>query len=440
MRIHLRLLNRGLYSVPRSLWFFSKNGAPVMDYTTSFVFFLISLGLFTVALSSLAAVDRNVLGARWLAASTLVELVKVFLQGIIGYTPRFFSIFLTHELNIVSTSLMFLGLRWFIVRTPFRRWGMASLVAADMTVYAAMFRYHIHLWSFTVAALPVLGIMTALTWMLFRQKDPRFAIPSRLAASFLGTHVLLLLYRCVLSLDGLSGATTVAPWSNPAWRYSTLAIMLMSYCMLLMYVLFTVVEMHSSVAHAAGVDALTGALNRRAWMEHGSRELARCERRAQPIALVALDLDQFKRLNDTHGHAGGDVALCAFVDLAKEKLRQGDMIARLGGEEFALLLPGFDTLDAVRVAEDLRHSLEQMRVHYDGSLIQTTTSAGVTEMHPGDSLEEMLKRADAALYRAKSEGRNRVATDEPLVYPAKPVLVERYRSTDRQDGMRIAML
>lgn len=397
-----------------------------MDYTTSFVFFLISLGLFTVALSSLAVVDRNVIGARWLAASTLVDFVKTFLQGIIGYTPRFISVFVANELNIASFALMFMGLRWFIVRTPFRRWGVAALIVADMALYAEMFHKGMHQWSFTVAAVPVLVITATLTWMLFRQKDTRFVIPSRLAAVFLAVHTLVLSYRCLLSFRGLSGATATSPWSNPAWMYSMLAIMLMAYCMLLMYVLFTVIEMHSSVAHAAGIDPLTGALNRRAWMKHASRELARCERRNQPVALVAIDLDNFKRVNDTHGHGGGDVALCAFVELVKEHLRPEDMVARLGGEEFVVMLPGLDILDGVRMAEDLRHSLEQMRVHYDGRMIQTTASSGVTEMHPQDSLEEMLKRADASLYRAKAEGRNRVVTDEPLMFPAKPVLVERF--------------
>jgi diguanylate cyclase (GGDEF)-like protein len=144
------------------------------------------------------------------------------------------------------------------------------------------------------------------------------------------------------------------------------------------------------------------------------------------VALVAIDLDNFKRVNDTHGHGGGDVALCAFVELVKEHLRPEDMVARLGGEEFVVMLPGLDILDGVRMADDLRHSLEQMRVHYDGRMIQTTASSGVTEMHPDDSLEQMLKRADASLYRAKAEGRNRVVTDEPLLFTAKPVLVERF--------------
>jgi diguanylate cyclase (GGDEF)-like protein len=397
-----------------------------MDYTTSFIFFLVSLGLFTVALSSLAVVDTNVIGARWLAASTLVDFIRTFLQGLIGSAPRFITVFLANELNIASFALMSLGLRWFIVRTPFRRWGFAGFIAADMTLYALLFHLGNRQWAFTIAALPMLVMGVALTWMLLRQRDTRFVIPSRLTATFLGLYTLILTYRCLLSVRGASRMVGDSPWANPEWMYSMLALMLMSYCLLLMYVLFTVMEMHSSVAYAAGIDPLTGALNRRAWTKHASRELARCERRGHPIALVAIDLDNFKRVNDTYGHSGGDVALCAFVDLVKEQLRPEDMIARLGGEEFALLLPCMDTLDAARAADDLRHSLEQMRIHYDGRMIQITASAGVTSMQPGDSLEEMLKRADGLLYRAKAEGRNLVVTDKPIVFPARPVLVEKF--------------
>jgi diguanylate cyclase (GGDEF)-like protein len=396
-----------------------------MDYTTSFIFFLVSLGLFTVALTSLAVVDKTVIGARWLAASTLVDFFRTFLQGLIGSAPRTITVFLANELNIASFALMFVGLRWFIVRTPLRRWNFASLVMAAMALYGFFFRMDVRHWSFTVAALPILTMGAALTWMLLLQRDPRFTIPSRLAAAFLGVYTLVLTYRCMLSLHQ-AAHTPDSPWANPAWMYSMLTLMLMSYCLLLMYVLFTVVEMHSSVAYAAGIDPLTGALNRRAWIKHASRVLARCERREQPVSLVAIDLDNFKRVNDTYGHGGGDVALCAFVDLVKEQLRPEDMIARLGGEEFALLLPGMDTLHAARAAEDLRQSLEQMRIHYDGRMIQTTASAGVTEMQADDSLEYMLKRADALLYRAKSEGRNLVLTDDSIVFPARPVLVERF--------------
>jgi diguanylate cyclase (GGDEF)-like protein len=398
-----------------------------MDYTTSYIFFLVSLGLFTVVLLSLALVDRSVIGARWLACATLSDLLKTTLQGIHSHAPRFVSVCLANELNILSFFLMFMGLRWFVVRKPLHSWLGPILTGIAMLAYLGMFVEKMRVWSFSMAALPVLSICAILVWIMVRQKDERFVIPARLTAAFLSIHVIALAYRCWLSLLGIPALSSgPSPWADPRWMYSMLVIMLIAYCLLLMFVLFTVMEMHSTVAHAAGVDALTGALNRRALMKHAARELVRSERLARPLAIVVMDLDNFKRVNDTHGHGGGDVALCAFVDLVKEHLRPEDAIARIGGEEFVLMLPGADTAAAAQIAERLRSGLEQMRIHYEGRMIVTTVSVGVTERQPGDPLTTMLKRADGLLYQAKSNGRNLVVIDEHVVHHPKPVLVERF--------------
>jgi diguanylate cyclase (GGDEF)-like protein len=320
--------------------------------------------------------------------------------------------------------VMFLGLHWFVVRQPFRAWWWSIPIAGAMALYAVVFVAKLHLWSFAVFSLPVLGISAATVWMLLRQKSERFRIASRLTAGLLTAHICLLTYRVALSLRGYSAANRALPWLDARWMYSMVGIMFVSFCILLMYVLFTVIEMHSHVERAADVDALTGALNRRALSKHAARELAESERLGTALALVEIDLDHFKRINDTYGHGGGDATLCAFVDLAKECLRSSDVVARMGGEEFVLLLPSMNTEEAAHMAEGLRHSLEQMRVHHEGKMIVVTASAGVTERQPGDSLETMLKRSDALLYRAKEEGRNRVVVDDTALAKG-PVLVEK---------------
>jgi len=409
-----------------------------MDYTTSYAFFLVCLGLFTIALISLSLADRSVVGARWLAASTLIDFIKTLLQELNGHLPRFVSVCVANELNILAFLAMFLGLRWFVVRRRFTGWGWMAPIAAVMLIYPLMFLARMRTWSFAVIALPVIGICAATVWILLRHHGERFAVPARVTAGLLMVHMTALSFRMALSMAGYSAANSVSPWADARWMYSMLAIMLVSYCMLLMYALFTVIEMHSNVAHAAGVDALTGAMNRRELMKHGARELGRCQRAGTPLSIVGIDLDHFKRLNDTYGHGGGDAALCAFVDLVKENLRGTDAIARTGGEEFVLVLPGLDATGGAIVAEALRCSLEQMRVHYEGRMIVTTTSMGVTEMREGDSLAALLKRADSLLYRAKAQGRNCVVAEEQLYpIPAKPVLVERMGS-DRQRSGRTA--
>ena len=405
-----------------------------MDYTTSHLFFLISLGLFTVALFALSLADRGVIGARWFATSTLIEFCKIALQSLNGHLPRLYTVCLANELNVLAFFAMFLGFRWFVVRRPFRAWGWLIPMAAAMAVYPFMFGFKIQKWSFSVIGLPVLGLCLATIWVLGRQKNERFAVAARVAAVLVGINFVMLFYRCALSIQGSSAASTTTPWHDPRWMYSMLVILLVAYCLLLMYALFTVLEMHANVTHVAGVDALTGALNRRTLMKYAARKFHLSIHTQRPLAAIALDLDNFKRVNDTYGHGGGDVALCAFVELAKEQLQPDDVIARTGGEEFVLVLPGMDRVGAGVLAENLRYSLEQMRIHYDGHLIMTTASAGVTERQPEDSLTAMLERADRLLYRAKAQGRNCVVMDDYSSQHPKPVLVERLRGSRSQSG------
>lgn len=158
-------------------------------------------------------------------------------------------------------------------------------------------------------------------------------------------------------------------------------------------------------------DALTGLANRRALQEALESELARLRRHGRPASLLFLDLDHFKLVNDTHGHAVGDEVLAGFAHVLRRGCRGGDLAARMGGEEFAVLLPGTGRGPAALVAERVRRATE---AHTLGRTVRVavTVSVGVasTEGLPEPHLAaDLLRKADAALYRAKSEGRNRVA-------------------------------
>jgi diguanylate cyclase (GGDEF)-like protein len=156
-------------------------------------------------------------------------------------------------------------------------------------------------------------------------------------------------------------------------------------------------------ASEAQVDALTGLANRRALEEILAAEISRAQRFAHQLAVVLLDLDRFKEINDSFGHAAGDGMLRAVSRLLTSLARQGDTVARWGGEEFVVVLPETDLAGARRFAERLRRTIE---AHAVGDLT-TSASCGVATMLPEDSVEELLGAADQALYRAKSNGRNR---------------------------------
>jgi diguanylate cyclase (GGDEF)-like protein len=178
-------------------------------------------------------------------------------------------------------------------------------------------------------------------------------------------------------------------------------------------------ELIARAQHAADHDHLTGARSRRAFFELAARERSRALRAASPLSLLLFDVDHFKRINDTHGHATGDRVLADIVERAGAAVRNIDVVARLGGEEFAVLLPDTAEDTALLVAERLRHALD--RAPDGAARIEAgyTVSIGVATLDPDESIEAMLSRADAALYAAKAGGRNTVVDARAL--PAKTV-------------------
>jgi diguanylate cyclase (GGDEF)-like protein len=161
-------------------------------------------------------------------------------------------------------------------------------------------------------------------------------------------------------------------------------------------------------------EPLTGLFNRRYLEESLSRELARCERRGLPLTLMMLDLDHFKRFNDTHGHPGGDALLAGFGQLLQRLSRQEDIACRYGGEEFTLILPESSVQAARERAEQIRLAVEALRVQHLGKdLPAVTVSIGLACFpEDGDDPESLVRHADQALYRAKSRGRNRVESGD----------------------------
>jgi len=158
----------------------------------------------------------------------------------------------------------------------------------------------------------------------------------------------------------------------------------------------------------ADTDELTGVMNRRSFIKRGVQELARASRHGAQVSLIMLDLDHFKAVNDTHGHAAGDWALVELVRLCRQELRAEDLLARLGGEEFAILMPQTRLAGARSVADRLRLCLNSEPMEYEEARFSLTVSAGVAELAAGEALEVLMARADAALYEAKRSGRNQV--------------------------------
>ncbi len=166
-------------------------------------------------------------------------------------------------------------------------------------------------------------------------------------------------------------------------------------------------RLHGVVRRQAVTDDLTDLANRRRFMDALRQEVARSARLETPLALVLFDLDHFKQINDRCGHQAGDDVLRSAADVIRARVRETDLAARIGGEEFAVILPGTDLGGAVSLAENLRGDISE-GVEVPDDDLTLTASFGVAEHHPGEPAEALIGVADRALYRAKAEGRDRV--------------------------------
>lgn len=174
-------------------------------------------------------------------------------------------------------------------------------------------------------------------------------------------------------------------------------------------------HLEEQLREQATTDFLTGLNNRRHFSEKARQELARSRRMEKPLSFMILDLDHFKELNDTYGHDAGDIALQVFARVCTDTLREIDILGRLGGEEFAALLPETDSHSAIEAAERLCKAIADTPISVSNNkVLRITVSIGVTSCIPEDQqLQDLLRRADSALYEAKHSGRNQVCYEGP---------------------------
>ena len=174
----------------------------------------------------------------------------------------------------------------------------------------------------------------------------------------------------------------------------------------------TIADLFQAVREQAITDGLTGLYNRRYFEEYIAKEVTRSLRQNQPFSLIGIDLDFLKKINDEHGHAYGDLAIRTVADVLKNNARSIDVAARMGGEEFNILLPGIDSQGAMTAAERIRKAIEEKELDVIGHI---TASVGVaTFLEHSDNLEDLLELTDQAMYQSKRLGRNRVTLAKPI--------------------------
>lgn len=171
-------------------------------------------------------------------------------------------------------------------------------------------------------------------------------------------------------------------------------------------------EANQLLQKLASFDPLTGAYNRRQFFNLAKAEFSKAERTDQPLAVIMMDIDKFKSINDTYGHAAGDQALISITKTCKDICRASDIVSRFGGEEFVICCPNAELEGAHALAERLRNAIAAISIETEGGeKFSFTTSIGVTGRLANDTLEAMINRADGWLYQAKDQGRNRTIID-----------------------------
>ena len=166
-------------------------------------------------------------------------------------------------------------------------------------------------------------------------------------------------------------------------------------------------RLHRQVHQFANSDDLTGLANRRCFHREAARRISDAARSPRSTALILVDIDWFKQVNDTHGHEAGDETLCHVANTLLRMAPKGSLVARLGGEEFTVLCEVDDDAELGRAAEALRKGIEATHFYYRGEVICVTISLGLSVLSAGDAISTLFSRADKALYDAKSRGRNR---------------------------------
>ncbi len=321
--------------------------------------------------------------------------------------PNFESYWLTvNGLALVVTTL---GLRGHCQRTdcrilPRNLWPYACLVFLAIA-WTTIVDRHVGISTAIAPGVAAITLFLSATMILRHRARPQ---PAELAAAI----TIILFGMTQLAASGaslLQGADGNAVFRELYVNINFLTIPA-GYTGTAVFVLFMVAsDLSEEMRELAANDQLTGLLNRRGFNALAANAYATSRRTGDPASVVMSDIDRFKFINDEFGHAAGDIALCHFAGALKRGRREEDVIARVGGEEFALVLPGTGLRDALRIAQELRQRVESTPLVVDGQKLPMTASFGVATLSGNDTcLTDAIVRADRALYRSKRQGRNRV--------------------------------
>jgi diguanylate cyclase (GGDEF)-like protein len=374
--------------------------------------------------------NTSIHAVAWWGFADLLRAGSIALFGTYGTAPDLISIDLANVLLFTAFALTWSGARVFDHRRP-----LPILMFAGAALWLVIGRLPSVAASWELRALLSSGIVTAYTWATAYEfwRGRGEPLVSRWPAIFmLFAHGALYLLRTPFGV-----MMTASPAGNGAYESVWLTVLsfeALLFTISIAFILLAMAKERTEYRHktAALVDPLTGISNRRAFLQDAEVELKRQASDPRPIAVMLLDLDNFKSINDRFGHAIGDRVLQVFAEVAGNCMRRTDLFGRLGGEEFAALLVNAARDHALTAANEIRRSFAEAAQELDGRPVASTVSIGVVITYDAVlDVSALLAQADHALYRAKDNGRNRVefASIELILDRAK-------RAADAAAGIR----
>lgn len=387
----------------------------VLDlYTLSILLILITATL-SVAMLVAWRANKTYAGFGWWTAGNLVAasgFITIIFRGVL---PDFVTITASNMVSVVGLLAALHGIRLFLGRP-----GRVHLNAVMIALHLISSTYFTQVVDSVVMRIACLAMITGTiaafsSWEFIAIPKHAKRFVHRFAAVIFGGFSFVLFMRGV--------ATYAVPIDHifvPSWiqSLSFLFFNLFAVIWTFTYMVLNSQRLQEDLETAqveleklATTDYLTCLSNNRAFFERAASEVVRSQRHDIPLSLAVFDVDHFKRVNDTFGHPGGDRMLREIANVCRQMTRQSDMIARLGGEEFGLLLTHADIRAARAAAENFRAAIERLIVEHEAENIYVTASFGVTELREDDSLDTFLARADNCLYRAKDAGRNCVVSE-----------------------------
>ena len=383
----------------------------------------VQLTCFAIVLTCMALQDRDNESLRWLAWGYIAGFLGALLDLGGHWLPHWLSMGVYMEAAPAAYACFFISVAYFVRRGIRGRWLWLIILTAALPFFVR--------WG-TTANMSASGVLhdsivalesACTAWLLVSTVDRETRWPRRAIAIFLAIYCAVEFGRIVIFLVTGRPAGDVAAWAEIA---SGIVYVIACSVLPLAFIWMMNARLLVHLNRQSMIDPLTELLNRRGLQAAADVELARYARSRQDLAVVVLDLDFFKLLNDRYGHPGGDAVLCEFSVFLRSMIRETDIVGRIGGEEFVLILPGTDAKTAFSTIERLRLAVAEHTFELGSRLTRITASFGISVSRGRRDLtwDILQHEADQALYAAKAAGRN-VSRLYEENQSAGPTLVER---------------